>query len=386
MINLAVINLRDILKFLKLFLIIVVSLIILLKTLATIKIEKIGISKIDFKAEKIINDELILASYSNEEKNCDNANVFKNILSEEFAILTEFEKELMEKENQEEVIEIVGVENVQINNEVIDKENKEVTDESILKNVSTKVLKENNKKDTFTHVYKNVKIKNESKYELTQEMLTPNYLMLNKKDLIIYHTHTCESYTPSEQNSYISSGNFRTTDLNFTVAKVGEVLSNNLKEKGINVIHNNTLHDYPAYTGSYTRSLSTINNLLSQNPSCEMIIDLHRDALGSSSSYGPSVMIGEEKVAQLMFVIGTDGGGLTHPDWLNNLKVAIAIQEKAEELYPGLFKPMIVRNSRYNQHVSNAAFIIEVGATGNTLEECVGSMKYLANVLNEIMQ
>lgn len=386
MINLAVINLRDILKFLKLFLIIVVSLIILLKTLATIKIEKIGLSKIDFKAEKIINDELILASYSNEEKNCDNANVFKNILSEEFAILTEFEKELMEKENQEEVIEIVGVENVQINNEVIDKENKEVTDESILKNVSTKVLKENNKKDTFTHVYKNVKIKNESKYELTQEMLTPNYLMLNKKDLIIYHTHTCESYTPSEQNSYISSGNFRTTDLNFTVAKVGEVLSNNLKEKGINVIHNNTLHDYPAYTGSYTRSLSTINNLLSQNPSCEMIIDLHRDALGSSSSYGPCVMIGEEKVAQLMFVIGTDGGGLTHPDWLNNLKVAIAIQEKAEELYPGLFKPMIVRNSRYNQHVSNAAFIIEVGATGNTLEECVGSMKYLANVLNEIMQ
>lgn len=386
MINLAVINLRDILKFLKLFLIIVVSLIILLKTLATIRIEKIGLSKIDFKAEKIINDELILASYSNEEKNCDNANVFKNILSEEFAILTEFEKELMEKENQEEVIEIVGVENVQINNEVIDKENKEVTDESILKNVSTKVLKENNKKDTFTHVYKNVKIKNESKYELTQEMLTPNYLMLNKKDLIIYHTHTCESYTPSEQNSYISSGNFRTTDLNFTVAKVGEVLSNNLKEKGINVIHNNTLHDYPAYTGSYTRSLSTINNLLSQNPSCEMIIDLHRDALGSSSSYGPCVMIGEEKVAQLMFVIGTDGGGLTHPDWLNNLKVAIAIQEKAEDLYPGLFKPMIVRNSRYNQHVSNAAFIIEVGATGNTLEECAGSMKYLANVLNEIMQ
>lgn len=386
MINLAVINLRDILKFLKLFLIIVVSLIILLKTLATIRIEKIGLSKIDFKAEKIINDELILASYSNEEKNCDNANVFKNILSEEFAILTEFEKELMEKENQEEVIEIVGVENVQINNEVIDKENKEVTDESILKNVSTKVLKENNKKDTFTHVYKNVKIKNESKYELTQEMLTPNYLMLNKKDLIIYHTHTCESYTPSEQNSYISSGNFRTTDLNFTVAKVGEVLSNNLKEKGINVIHNNTLHDYPAYTGSYTRSLSTINNLLSQNPSCEMIIDLHRDALGSSSSYGPCVMIGEEKVAQLMFVIGTDGGGLTHPDWLNNLKVAIAIQEKAEELYPGLFKPMIVRNSRYNQHVSNAAFIIEVGATGNTLEECAGSMKYFANVLNEIMQ
>ena len=384
MINLAVINLRDILKFLKLFLIIVVSLIILLKTLATIKIEKIGISKIDFKAEKIINDELILASYSNEEKNCDNANVFKNILSEEFAILTEFEKELMEKENQEEVIEIVGVENVQINNEVIDKENKEVTDESILKNVSTKVLKENNKKDTFTNVYKNVKIKNESKYELTQEMLTPNYLMLNKKDLIIYHTHTCESYTPSEQNSYISSGNFRTTDLNFTVAKVGEVLSNNLKEKGINVIHNNTLHDYPAYTGSYTRSLSTINNLLSQNPSCEMIIDLHRDALGSSSSYGPCVMIGEEKVAQLMFVIGTDVANPENSNWRDNLKFAVKVQKIANEMYPGLSKPIILRNSEYNQHIAKAACIIEVGATGNTLEESIGTMKYLAKVISKL--
>ena len=87
-----------------------------------------------------------------------------------------------------------------------------------------------------------------------------------------------------------------------------------------------------------------------------------------------------------MFVIGTDGGGLEHPNWNQNLKFAIKVQEKANELYPGLFKPIILRNSRYNQHLTKAACIIEVGATGNTMEQCLGSMKYLAKVMSEVMK
>ena len=87
-----------------------------------------------------------------------------------------------------------------------------------------------------------------------------------------------------------------------------------------------------------------------------------------------------------MFVMGTDGGGLEHPNWLNNFKLAIKIQEKANEMYPGLFKPIILRDSRYNQHVTTGACIIEVGATGNTLEECKISMKYLAKVIEEVMK
>ena len=70
-----------------------------------------------------------------------------------------------------------------------------------------------------------------------------------------------------------------------------------------------------------------------------------------------------------MFVIGTNGGGLSHPNWQKNLKLAIKIQEKANEMYPGLFRPILVRNSRYNQNLANCACIIEVGATGNTLEQ-----------------
>ena len=123
-----------------------------------------------------------------------------------------------------------------------------------------------------------------------------------------------------------------------------------------------------------------------KNQSSDVIIDIHRDAIGSNSNYAPTVKIGEDYAAQLMFVIGTNGGGLWHPNWAQNLAFAIEVQEKANELYPGFFKPMILRNSRYNQHLGKAACIIEVGATGNTLEQSITSMKYLSKVLNEVLK
>lgn len=127
----------------------------------------------------------------------------------------------------------------------------------------------------------------------------------------------------------------------------------------------------------------TVENLLI-GKNTDIVIDLHRDAIGSGSEYAPSVKIDGNSVAQLMFVIGTDGGGLDHPNWNQNLKIAVKIQEKANEMYPGLFRPIIIRNSRYNQHVAKGASIIEVGATGNTMDECILSMQCLANVLAKV--
>ena len=180
-------------------------------------------------------------------------------------------------------------------------------------------------------------------------------------------------------------GNYRTTDLNYSVARVGDELTNYLGNYNFNVSHNATYHDYPAYTGSYTRSLATVKNVL-QNFSSDIIIDLHRDAIGSDETYAPLVKIGDDYCAQLMFVMGTDGGGLEHSNWSSNLKFAVKIQEKANELYPGLFKPIVLRNSRYNQHMGKAACIIEVGATGNTLEQSLLSMKYLSKVMSEALK
>lgn len=182
---------------------------------------------------------------------------------------------------------------------------------------------------------------------------------------------------------YEATGNYRTTNLNYSVARVGTELTNYLKEKGFNVTHNTTYHDYPAYSGSYARSLNTLEGLL-EGKNTQLVFDLHRDAVGSSNEYAPTIKINDNYVAQIMFVIGTNGGGLEHPNWVQNLKMAVKIQEKANEMYPGLFRPIIIRNSRYNQHLTNGSSIIEVGATGNTMEQCILSMQCLSNVLAEV--
>ena len=281
-----------------------------------------------------------------------------------------------ERQNTKDNTDSESTENKQI------QENKIETAETDLK---TQVITDNPIKESFNVEYGKVKIKNQTNYELTQDMLKPD-ISIDNKNIVIFHTHSCESYTASDNFQYTPTGTFRTTDLNFTVTRVGTELENQLKQYNKNVIHNTSYHDYPSYNGSYTRSLATVENILKSNPS-DIIIDLHRDAIGSRSDYAPSVKIGENDVAaQIMFVIGTNGGGLWHPNWNQNLKFAIKIQEKAEEMYPGLFKPIMLTNSRYNQHTGKYANIIEVGATGNTLDQCITSMKYLAKIMDEVIQ
>ena len=274
-------------------------------------------------------------------------------------------------------------ENVESSNEAqeVTNQNAEVAEAG----VKTEVITNNPITESYNVEYGKVKIKNETDYELTQEMLTPD-ITIENKNIILFHTHSCESYTSSEAYPYTPTGNYRTTDLNFTVTRVGTELETQLKQYNYNVVHNTDYHDYPAYNGSYTRSFKTVENILQTTPS-DIIIDVHRDAIGSRSDYAPTVKIGDtDEAAQIMFVIGTNAGGLWHPNWNQNLKFAIKIQEKAEEMYPGLFKPIMLTKSRYNQHTGKFASIIEVGATGNTLEQCLTSMKYLAKVMNEVIK
>ncbi|MBR2744406.1 MAG: stage II sporulation protein P [Clostridia bacterium] len=258
--------------------------------------------------------------------------------------------------------------------------------EETVKEVATEATTEVQKstyKEHYNHIVNGVKIKNETSFDLNEIELSPDNVKLKNKNVIIFHTHTCESYTQTENSKYEASGNYRTTDLNYNVAKVGDELEKYLKSYGFNVKHDKTYHDYPAYTGSYGRSLKTVSNILAKGYKADIIIDLHRDAM-SDESYAPKVKIGDEYVSQLMFVIGTNGSGLEHSNWKRNLEYAIKVQEKANEMYPGLFKPIILRNARYNQHLSSKATIIEFGATGNTLEECEGAAKYLAKVLEHV--
>lgn len=251
-------------------------------------------------------------------------------------------------------------------------------------NAQTEVVTPNPISENYNVQYGNVKIKNQTTYNLTEDILKPD-IKIDNKNIVIFHTHSCESYTSSKKYPYTQTGNFRTTDLKYTVTQVGSELENYLKKYNLNVVHDTSYHDYPSYTGSYTRSLKTVENILQTTPS-DIIIDLHRDAIGSRADYAPTVKIGDDYAAQIMFVIGTNEGGLYHPNWNQNLKFAVKVQQKAEEMYPGLFKPMMVTKSRYNQHTGKYANIMEVGATGNTLEQCLTSMKYLSAVLNEVMK
>ena len=290
-------------------------------------------------------------------------------------------------------VELPMMDNIIVDGEEIDEikpaEDEDEEDDNIeiaKTDVETSEIEENNITPKYNQSFGSVKVKNESDKEITEEILTPNMSLENNKDIIIFHTHTCESYTPSENFNYEMTGSYRTTDLNYSVSRVGDELSKYLTSYGYNVKHDKTYHDYPAYSGSYGRSLTTVQNILNKDSNAQIVIDLHRDAVGSNANYAPSVKIGDEVAAQMMFVIGTDGGGLEHLNWQQNLKFAVKMQEKANELYPGLFRPIIVRNSRYNQHLTKASVIIEVGATGNTMEECLVSMKYLSKIISEIVK
>lgn len=379
MFNVTIINIKDIIKYLVSITLVIILLFILTRYFSGVKDNN------DFKL--LLNDKLSLILNNNYTICLDTTipcikNVNKEInkiAEEDDQVESGYLKKLLGVELSQLELEKKTMKNLEENTEVAKQEKEDAKTD-----VNTEVITEKPLANKFTNQYNDVKIKNETNYELTEDMLKPD-IDVDTKNILIFHTHTCESYTASDKYQYEPTGTYRTTDLNYTVAKVGEELTDYLQKYGYNVTHDTTYHDYPAYTGSYNRSLSTVENLLKTNKS-DIIIDLHRDAIGSNSDYAPTVKIGEDKAAQLMFVIGSNGGGLWHPNWNQNLKFAIKVQNKAQEMYPDLFKPIILRNSRYNQHLGKAANIIEVGATGNTLEQCLTSMKYLSKVFSEVLK
>lgn len=225
----------------------------------------------------------------------------------------------------------------------------------------------------------NCKVTNYSKLNLDFEELSKvkKTLKFENAKFFIFHTHATECYNGcSDEGS-----NYRTLNKELNMIEVGEELANQLEARGFEVTHDDTLHDYPNYNGSYQASLQTVQTYMKKH-NYDFVLDIHRDALSSNLNYSPTIDISGEKAAQLMFVIGTDACGLKHDEWMENLKLAIMIQNRANEMYPGLFRNLNLSASRYNQHVSEGAFIIEVGATGNSLEEAKNAVSLLANVMD----
>ena len=220
-----------------------------------------------------------------------------------------------------------------------------------------------------------VYISNSTKYTLSNEELLKPFgaeLTGEAPQILILHSHGSEAYTPAADDGIVWSGECRTTDTRYNVVRMGDAMAEVFGQAGISVLHDRTLYDYPEYAGSYDRSLAAIDRYLKEYPSIRFVLDVHRDAIETSSGSQVKVISeidGQGTASQLTLVVGSDGGGLSHPDWMENLRLAVAIQEQALTDYPTLMRPLLLRNSRYNQHATTGSLLVEVGTAGNAPEE-----------------
>ena len=203
--------------------------------------------------------------------------------------------------------------------------------------------------------------------------------------VLILHSHTTESYTQTADR-YTESSPYRTLDPGHNMIALGNIVADILTEAGIGVIHDTDFHDYPSYNGSYTHAAASTKAYLEAYPTIELILDLHRDAADTpTGQMATQCTIGGEKAAQLMFVLGTDKR-LKHPDWEENLSLALKLQVLLEKENPGICRKLSLSQNRYNQHLGKYALLIEIGAAGNTLEQAKLAAVELGEAIAQLAQ
>ena len=200
--------------------------------------------------------------------------------------------------------------------------------------------------------------------------------------ILIYHSHTTEAYTMDGTDIYVESDASRTTDPNFNMIRIGEEMKAVFEAAGLEVIHDDTLYDYPVYSGAYERSAKGIAGILEKYPTIQLVLDVHRDALtGSDGTVYKTVAGTTPKCAQIMLVVGSDAGGQTHDGWRNNLSLAVGLQQKTLKDHGTLIRPIVLRSSRFNQQMSSGALLVEVGSHGNTLREAITAARLFAQTI-----
>ena len=222
----------------------------------------------------------------------------------------------------------------------------------------------------------------------TDELTAGDYHLALPADgyqILIVHTHTTEAYTPTDEEPYVADEDHRTTDPEHNVVRVGQALADALGRYGLNVLHDGTIHDYPGYNGSYARSEETIRAYLDAYPGIQIVIDLHRDALGEGDTiYRTDAGIDGTDAAQMLFVMGTDVN-LDHPGWRENLKLALTLQDAVRARWPQLMRPIKLCDYRYNQQLTPGSLLLEVGTSGNTLEDALTSVELFAEAVGPIL-
>ena len=204
--------------------------------------------------------------------------------------------------------------------------------------------------------------------------------------VLIVHTHGSEAYTPDGADTYVATGECRTTDTEKSVVRVGDEIAKVLTEMGLTVVHDTGLYDYPEYNGAYDRSLAAVEDWLEQYPTIQVVLDVHRDALigADGTVYKPITTINGESCAQVMLVMGSNAL-YDHPGWLENLALAVQVQKEMNTLWPTLARPIGLRENRYNQQTAPGAMLVEVGGHGNTLQEALAAARMFARALGAVL-
>ncbi|MBE6903539.1 MAG: hypothetical protein E7480_02920 [Ruminococcaceae bacterium] len=203
--------------------------------------------------------------------------------------------------------------------------------------------------------------------------------------VLILHTHATESFNLSGAEKYDAAASFRSEDTSENVVAVGAVLAQELEKNGIGVIHSTVLHDSESYSGAYGRSLKTAEEILKKNPTIKVVLDVHRDSLiaQNKTKYRPIIEKDGITMAQVMIVIGTGTASLPNDNWKNNLRLAVSLQGRLDKSCSGLTRPIMLRDSRYNMHLSKGYLLLEIGSCGNTLEETKRSAVLIGKALSE---
>ena len=213
----------------------------------------------------------------------------------------------------------------------------------------------------------------------------PDFPEIPGPKVLIFSTHTTESYRQNGEN-YIETAAYRTLDSGFNMLSLGAVLEDALTARGIDVLRDETLHDYPSYNSAYIHSRESAEAYLEAYPSLCLVLDLHRDASSGAQQLRPLAETPSGSAAQMMLVVGTDRGNRIHPNWRKNFALALRLQTLLERIAPGITRPINLRTQRFNQDLSPGALLIEIGGAGNTHEEALASMDILAQGIAQLLQ
>ena len=207
--------------------------------------------------------------------------------------------------------------------------------------------------------------------------------------VLIMHTHATEDYRLSAGLWFTPGDGARSTDRSINMCAVGRVMADTLNAAGLNTLHDETLNDYPSYTGSYANSRAVVQQYLSQYPSIKIVLDVHRDAIETEngSRMAPVCTVNGRQAAQVMIICGCDNGTtVSLPNYRLNLRFAAAWETAMEGLYPGFTRPVLFSYRFYNQDLTPGSLLIEIGGHGNNLNEALYAGKLAAEGLVAALQ